>query len=76
MDIVGQEDVVRDIVLDELVVFVAGKMLDVGGGAGEKIVNADDAESFGKEAIGEVRAEEPCGAGNHCGAFCSHWRQL
>ena len=44
MNLVRDEDEVRDVVLDELVVIVAGQVLDIRGRAGDEVVNADDAE--------------------------------
>jgi hypothetical protein len=54
MDVIREEDEVRDIVLDELVVIIAGEVLDIGGGAGQEIIDADDAEALLEEAVGKV----------------------
>jgi hypothetical protein len=47
-------EVLGDILLNEAVVRVALEMRDVLGIAGDEIVDADDAESFGEETVGEM----------------------
>jgi hypothetical protein len=38
------------------------KMGDVIRGAGDGVVDSDDAEAFGEKAVGEMGAEESCGS--------------
>src|SRR5262249_43538427 len=67
IDLVGHEDVIRDVVPDELVVLVAGEVLDVRDIAGKEIVHANDAMALGEEAVGEMRAEKTGAARDKCG---------
>ena len=61
----GEIDVLRDIVMDELEVRVAGEMGDVVGVARDEIVDGDDAVAFGKQAVGEMGAEKTSAASHN-----------
>ena len=50
-----QENEIGDVVLDKLVIFVAGQMPDVCRVAGDKIVDRDDAMTFPQQPIGQMR---------------------
>ena len=50
--------------LDELVVLVAGEVFDVGGVAGDEIVDADHSMSLGEKMIREMGTKETGAAGN------------
>ena len=61
------EQILRHILLDETVARIPGEVLDVGNAAGEKIVDADDAEALGEEPIRKVRTQKsgaPCDEGS------------
>ena len=63
--VVRQEDVVRDVVLDEAVVLVAREVLDVRALPGDEIVDPDDAMPFREQPVREMRAEKSGAAGDH-----------
>jgi hypothetical protein len=50
---------------------------DVIHAAGDKIINANDLVAAGHQQVGQVRAEESGGAGDHGGWLCPFhfWRQ-
>ena len=52
--VVGQEDVVRDIVLDEAVVLIPREVLDIRRAAGDEVVDANDPMALGDQAVGEM----------------------
>src|SRR5438067_2504560 len=66
------EDVLRDILLDETVILVAREVLDVLRISGDEIVDSDDAESLREKPIGQMRTEKSRAAGDDCCSFGSH----
>ena len=64
IDLVGDEQILGHILLDESVIFVSGKVLDIREVSGYEIVDRDYAMTFRKEPIGQVRAEKPGAAGH------------
>ena len=59
-----EKNEVRNVVLDELEMFVAGEVTDVGHVAGDQIVDRDDAMPFGQQTIDQMRAEKTGAAGD------------
>ncbi len=53
-----QENEVRDVVLDEREILVAGEMLDVLEVAGDEIIDRDDAMTFRQQPVGQMRPEK------------------
>ena len=45
---------------------VAAQVLDVGGRAGDEVIDADDLVPVGQEALAQVRADEARAAGDDC----------
>jgi hypothetical protein len=64
------EEVIRDIILDELESWITRKMCDVFCAAGNQIVNANDGVPFSDQPIAQMRAEEAGSAGDY---RCGHW---
>jgi len=64
VDAPGEVDELRDVMADELEVFVAGEMGDVVRVARDEVVDGDDAMAFGKETVDEMGAEEAGAAGD------------
>ena len=56
-------DVIRDIILDELKLRIPDEVGNVGGIAGDEVIDADDAVPLGDQAIAEVGTEESCATG-------------
>ena len=54
----------RDVVAETGEAVIADQMGDVVRMAGDEVVQPDDRVAIGEEAIGEMRAEEPGGAGD------------
>ena len=64
-------DVVGDVVLDEREVAV-GEVRDVGGVAGQQVVDADDRVVAIEQRFGQMRSDEAGGAGDD-DAFFHSW---
>ena len=62
-----EKEKLRDVLLDELEVPVAGKVGDVLDGAGNEVVNADNTMAAGEQQVGQVRAKKTRGAGDDAG---------
>ena len=60
----GRKMIVRDVVLDEGEILVAGEVLDVLEVAGDEIVDRDDAMTFREQPVGQMRAEKSGAAGD------------
>jgi hypothetical protein len=58
IDGVVQKNEFSNVLLNETEIGMAGQMIEVGDGAGDEIVHADDAMAFGEEVIGEVRSQK------------------
>ena len=61
---VWQENEIRDVVLDEVKIFVAGKVSNVGHVAGDQIIDRNDAMTFGQEPVAQMRTEKTGAAGH------------
>ena len=61
---VRQENVVGDVLLDEPVILVARRVLDVREVPGDEIVDRDDAMPFREQAVRQMRAKKTGAAGN------------
>ena len=59
-----QENEIRDVVLDEAVILVAGEMLDVVEIAGDEIIDRDDAMTFRQQPIGQMRPKKTRATGD------------
>jgi len=53
----------RDVLVAEFEVGLAGEMGEIGGIAGELIIHPQHAMPGAKEAVNQVRSEEPCRPG-------------
>src|ERR1700730_7331902 len=53
-----------DVVLDEPVIFVAGKVSNVRDVTSDEVVNRDDAMTFRQQTIGQMRSEKTRATGN------------
>ena len=62
--IVGQEDEVRHVMLDEAEALIAREVFDVRDVARDEIIDPDDAVTFCKQSVGEMRTEKTSGPGN------------
>ena len=60
-----QEKEFRDVLFEELEIPVAAEVGDVVHAASDEVVNADDLVAAREEEIGQVRAEEAGGTGDH-----------
>ena len=54
-----QENVARNVMLDEGETLVARKVRDVLGIAGDQVIDRNDPVSFRQQAIGQMRPEKP-----------------
>jgi hypothetical protein len=63
------EDKVTDIMAYEFEILVAGQMRYVIRGTSNRVVNGDNTESLGDEAIAQMRSEKSGSAGNHGDLF-------
>src|SRR4051812_884963 len=59
-----QENEIRNVVLDELEIRIAGEMTDVCGVAGDQVVDRDDAMTFREQAIRQMRSQKTRAAGD------------
>src|SRR5438552_19025072 len=69
-----EEDEFRDILLDELEIWIAAEVGNVVHAAGDEIIDADHLVTTREEKIGQVRAEEAGGAGDDGGGVERHLR--
>src|SRR5262249_39671084 len=58
VNFVGQEKILRHVLPDEAVIFVASQMLDICEMAGNEVVDRDHAMALCKQSNGGVRADE------------------
>ena len=64
IDLVRDEKILRDVLLDEAEILVAGEVLDVGEVSGDQVIDRDHPMAFREQAVGQVRAEKPGAAGD------------
>ena len=64
IDLIGHEQILGHVLLDESVIFVPGEVLDVREVPGDEIVDRDHAMTFREQPVGQMRAEKPGAAGH------------
>ena len=64
IDLVRDEKILRYVLLDEAVILVAGKVLDIGEVSRDQVIDRDHPMAFREQAIGQMRAEKPGAAGD------------
>lgn len=62
-----KEDEFGDVLLDELEVRIAAQVRDVINRTRDEVINANDFVAAREQEIGQMRAEEPGGAGDDAG---------
>jgi hypothetical protein len=63
IDRAGDEDELAHVAPDKVKIRVTREMGEVIRGAGDDVVDSDDAKAFGEKAVGEMGAEESGGSG-------------
>ena len=64
-----QENEIGNVVLDELVIFVAGQMPNVRVAARDEIVDRDDAMTFRQQTVGQMRPQKTGATGDDGNGF-------
>ena len=67
--VTGYVDEFADVVMVELKMFEAEKVLDIPQITGNEVIHSDNVKSFADEAVAEVGPQEPCCTGDQYALF-------